>query len=64
MLLDHQGELSHPYVLALSATPFANQKVEEREYLERLNFKLIESKIPDHIDWKKDTERATLQKFF
>lgn len=64
VLLDYQEDLSHPYVLALSATPFAEQKVDEQDYLERLNFALIDSKIGGAIDWRNDTEVASVQKFF
>ena len=51
-------------MLALSATPFAEQKVFEKEFLESGKFKYIDSKISGSIDWKTATEIASLERFF
>ena len=63
ILLDHQETLPNASVLALSATPFAEQKVFEKEFLERSKFKCIDSKISGSIDWKTATEVASLERF-
>lgn len=63
ILLDHQETLPNASVLALSATPFAEQKVFEKEFLESSKFKCIDSKISGTINWKTATERASLKDF-
>ena len=64
ILLDYQESLpNHSRVLALSATPFAEQKVFEKEFLESSKFKCIDSKISGTINWKTATERASLKDF-
>ena len=63
ILLDHQETLPNATVLALSATPFAEQKVFEKEFLEHSKFKCIDSKISGMIDWKTATEVASLERF-
>ena len=51
-------------MLALSATSFSDDKVFEKEFLERNKFKCIDSKISGVINWKTDTEYASLEEFF
>ena len=50
-------------MLALSATSFTEDKVYEKEYLERHKFKCIDSKISGAIDPKIATEVASLEEF-
>ena len=64
ILLDHQETLpKNASVLALSATPFAEYKVFEKEFLEHSKFKCIDSKISGSINWKTATEVASLERF-
>ena len=64
ILLDYGESLPHPRILALSATPFASSKAEEKVYLDEQRFKQIDSKMSGSIEWRTATERVDLRKFF
>ena len=51
-------------MLALSATSFSDDKVYEKEFLEKHKFKCIDSKISGSIDWRNDTTKASVEEFF
>ena len=63
VLLDNAQQLPNAHVLALSATSFTEDKVFEKEYLERHKFLCINSKISGAINLGIATEVASLEKF-
>lgn len=65
ILLDHGEALTHPSVLGLSATPYAERQTEEKKHLEeKLKFTLLYSKISGAIQWQTATEKIEAVKFF
>ena len=64
ILLDHAETLPNSHVLALSATPYSQSKVIEKEYLERQGrFKLIDSMISGSIEWRTATDTVDMHRF-
>ena len=63
ILLDHAEDLSNKAVVAMSATSFSGDKVNERKHLERLRFTCLDSKIPGLIDPKTATSVASVEQF-
>ena len=56
--------MPHTHVLALSATPYAASKAEEKDYLDRYHFHHIDSKMSGSIEWSTATERVDVDAFF
>ena len=64
ILLNHALLVDHEQVIALSATSFTKDFVDETKYLTSLNFKCIDSKICGTINWKRATTDTTIEQFF
>ena len=64
ILLDNAATLRHKRVFALSATPFTEDMVFEKQFLEQSKFKCIDSMIPGAIGPIVEPKRASLDAFF
>ena len=53
----------HEQVIALSATSFTKDYVDETKYITSLNFKCIDSKISGAINWRTATTDTTIEQF-
>ena len=63
ILLNHALLVDHEQVIALSATSFTKDYVDETKYIMSLNFKCIDSKISGTINWRTATTDTTIEQF-